>query len=391
MLLYLTLAGFLITLLVLINLRNSNKANIYLLFFLLINNIYALSHYATVYSHSKFFIAIMLIHFTPFYLLLGPLFYFYVRSLLIDDHRLSKRDYLHFIPALIILINIFPYIFKGIDYKLAYASKVIENTANFINFDYLFIPAGINFIFRPIHVLVYVVISIALIFKNRLNLKSNNMQQSLIYKWLLLLISISVVMYLSFLIFTIISYMTLDYNLAVTQASYILYLTIGGLIVLNFSLLFFPNILYGLPQLDYALKKQKKISNKIEEENKKESKSFEISDEKLLLLKLKIDNYLGSRPYLKTNFNLTVMSADTDIPVHHLSYYFNEQMNINFNTWKNDLKVNYVIELIKKGSYENLTLDALSKQAGFGSRSSFINAFKQKTGLTPSEYLQELD
>jgi AraC-like DNA-binding protein len=391
MLLYLTLAGFFITLLVLINLRNSNKANIYLLFFLLINNIYALSHYATVYSHSKYFIAIMLIHFTPFYLLLGPLFYFYVRSLLIDDHRLSKRDYLHFIPALIILINIFPYIFKGVDYKLAYASKVIENTANFINFDYLFIPAGINFIFRPIHVLVYVAISIALIFKNRLNLKSNNMQQSLIYKWLLLLISISVVLYLSFLVFTIISYMTLDYNLAVGQASYILYLTIGGLIVLNFSLLFFPNILYGLPQLDYALKKQKKISNKIEEENKKESKSFEISDEKLLLLKLKIDNYLGSRPYLKTNFNLTVMSADTDIPVHHLSYYFNEQMNINFNTWKNDLKVNYVIELIKKGSYENLTLDALSKQAGFGSRSSFINAFKQKTGLTPSEYLQEID
>ncbi len=391
MLLYLTLAGFLITLLVLINLRNSNKANIYLLFFLLINNIYALSHYATVYSHSKYFIAIMLIHFTPFYLLLGPFFYFYVRSLFIDDHRLSKKDYLHFLPALIILINIFPYIFKGVDYKLAYASKVIENTANFVNFDYLFIPAVINFIFRPIHALIYVAISIALIFKNRFNLKSNNMQQSLIYKWLLLLISISVVLYLSFLVFTIISYVTLDYNLAVNQASYILYLTIGGLIVLNFSLLFFPNILYGLPQLDYALKKQKKIINKEKEEDKRESKSFEISDEKLLLLKLKLDNYLVSRPYLKSNFNLTMMSTDTDIPVHHLSYYFNEQMNINFNTWKNDLKVNYVIELIKKGSYENLTLDALSKQAGFGSRSSFINAFKQKTGLTPSEYLQVVD
>jgi AraC-like DNA-binding protein len=333
----------------------------------------------------------MLIHFTPFYLLLGPFFYFYVRSLLIDDHRLLKKDYLHFLPALIILINIFPYIFKGVEYKLAYATKVIENTANFINFDYLFIPAGINFIFRPIHALVYVAISIALIFKNRLNLKNNNMQQSLIYKWLLLLISISVVLYLSFLVFTIISYTTLDYNLAFSQASYILYLTIGGLIVLNFSLLFFPNILYGLPQLDYALKKQKKITLEEVDEEKKVTKSFEISDEKLLLLKLKIDNYLGSRPYLKSNFNLTVMSADTDIPVHHLSYYFNEQMNINFNTWKNDLKVNYVIELIKKGSYENLTLDALSKQAGFGSRSSFINAFKQKTGLTPSEYLQELD
>lgn len=218
------------------------------------------------------------------------------------------------------------------------------------------------------------------------------MQQSLIYKWLLLLISISVVLYLSFLVFTVISYITLDYNLAVGQASYILYLTIGGLIVLNFSLLFFPNILYGLPQLDYSLKKSTKaISTNGLEDAKKLSKSFEISDEKLLLLKLKIDNYLNSKPYLKPNFNLTVMSSDTDIPVHHLSYYFNEQMNINFNTWKNDLKVNYVIELIQKGTYENLTLDALSKKAGFGSRSSFINAFKLKTGFTPSEYLQDID
>ena len=392
MLLYLTLAGFLITILVLINLRNSNKANIYLLFFLLINNIYALSHYATVYSHSKYLIATMLIHFTPFYLLLGPFFYFYVRSLLVDDYRLTKKDYLHFIPALLILINILPYIFKSGEYKLAYAESVIQNISNFTNFDYLFIPAYLNFLFRPIHALVYVVASVVLIFKNRLNILSNNNQLKLIYKWLLLLTIISIVLYISFFVFTIISYLNNNYENTVKQASYILYSTIGGLIVLNFSLLFFPNILYGLPQLDYALiKTKKRVGTEVEEEAKKATKSFEISDEKLLLLKLKIDNYLESRPYLKSNFNLTVMSAETDIPVHHLSYYFNEQMNINFNTWKNDLKVNYVIELIKKGTYENLTLDALSKLAGFGSRSSFINALKLRTGLPPSEYLQELD
>lgn len=84
------------------------------------------------------------------------------------------------------------------------------------------------------------------------------------------------------------------------------------------------------------------------------------------------------------------MSADTDIPAHHLSYYLNEHLKINFNTWKNDLRINHVISLIESGSYETLTLDALSKQSGFGSRSSFINAFKLKTGQTPSEYLQNL-
>jgi AraC-like DNA-binding protein len=123
---------------------------------------------------------------------------------------------------------------------------------------------------------------------------------------------------------------------------------------------------------------------------KKEAKSFEISEDKLNLLKSKIDAYLLTLPYINLNFTLSVMSADTDIPAHHLSYYLNEHLQINFNTWKNELRINHVINLIESGSYESLTLDALSKQSGFGSRSSFINAFKIKTGQTPSEYLQNL-
>jgi AraC-like DNA-binding protein len=85
------------------------------------------------------------------------------------------------------------------------------------------------------------------------------------------------------------------------------------------------------------------------------------------------------------------MSSDINIPVHHLSYYFNEHLNIGFNTWKNNFKIDHVITLINDGSGEILTLDALAKQAGFGSRTSFFNSFKQKMGVTPSEYLNSLD
>jgi AraC-like DNA-binding protein len=392
MLLYLTLAGFLISILVLINLKNSNKANIYLLFFLLINNIYALSHYATVYSQNKYLIATMLIHFTPLYLMLGPLFYFYVRSLLADDYTLSKKDYLHFIPAGIILINVMPYLFKGFDYKLAYAISVMENPANLVNFDYLFISPSWNFLFRPIHALLYVIFSVVLIYKNKLNLSENNNQSGLIFKWLWMLIGVALVLYFSFFLFSIVGFITKDYNTTSVQAFYVLLATAISLVLLNFSLLFFPNILYGLPQLDYKLsplKGSKKINEETEE--KRITKSFEISEDKLMLLKSKIDSYLLIYPYLKPNFNLSMMSSETDIPVHHLSYFFNEYMKINFNTWKNDLRIEHVLELMKNGTYENLTLDALSKKAGFGSRSSFINAFKLKTGLTPSEYLQSLD
>ena len=167
------------------------------------------------------------------------------------------------------------------------------------------------------------------------------------------------------------------------------------MLLLNLSLLFFPNILYGLPQFDYAIitKKNREGQQRlgIVEDLKKQPKSFEISSEKLNLLELKIERYIESKPYLNPDFNLTMMSSDINIPVHHLSYYFNEHLNISFNTWKNNFKIDHVITLINNGTGEILTLDALAKQAGFGSRTSFFNSFKQKIGVTPSEYLNSLD
>ncbi len=395
MLLSITIFGFIVTLLLLLNLSQSNKANIYLFFFLLINNTYSLSHYATVYSGNRYLIAIMLVHFTPLYLLIGPFFYFYVRGLLTDDHKLNKWDYVHFIPAILFFINISPYLFHNWDYKLLYADNVVKDAHNFLNIDYLFIPTTLSFLTRPIVAIIYVIASVVLIFRKGLNENYLTHQAKLIFKWLVLIIFISIVLYFGFLFFTITSFVTKNVNFADKQGDFILYATIGSLVLLNLSLLFFPNILYGLPQLDYAIVTNQNRAEEerlgIAEDVKKQSRSFEISAEKLNLLTLKINRYAEAKPYLNPDFNLTVMSTDTDIPVHHLSYYFNEHLQVNFNTWKNDLKIDHVIYLIRNGSGEILTLDALAKQAGFGSRTSFFNSFKQKMGITPSEYLNRLD
>lgn len=390
MLLYLTILGFLVTFLILINLKTSNKSNLYLFFFLLINNIYSLSHYAAIDSGNIYFIAVMLVHFTPLYLLLGPLFYFYVRGLINDDASLSKKDIIHFIPAILVLINISPYLFFSVDQKLIYATEVIKNPTNIFNYKFLFLSPTLSFISRPIFAISYVILSANLIYKKGLNEVYRDMQPKLIYRWLISLIGMSLLLYFSFLLFSIIGYKTRNLQETQLRSEYILYGTGLGLLLLNFSLLFFPNILYGLPQLDFDMLKQNKTILQIDTSIKKEVKSFEISEDKLSLLKSKIDAYLLTLPYTSLNFTLSVMSAETDIPAHHLSYYLNEHLQINFNTWKNDLRINHVINLIKNGSYESLTLDALSKQSGFGSRSSFINAFKLKTGQTPSEYLQNL-
>ena len=332
----------------------------------------------------------MLVHFTPFYLLLGPFFYFYVRGLVNDDASLSKKDILHFIPAILILINISPYIFQGIDHKLFFAREVIKDPVRIFKNNFLFLSPTASFISRPVFAISYIIPAAVLIYTKRLNENYNDLQSKLIYRWLISLIAITTLLYFAFLMFSIIGYKTQNAVETEARGEYVLYATAIGLLLLNFSLLFFPNILYGLPQLDYAFIKNRNKFLATTEELKKEVKSFEISEDKLNLLTSKIDAYLLTKPYLNIQFTLSVMSADTDIPAHHLSYYLNEHLQINFNTWKNDLRINHVINLINSGSYESLTLDALSKQSGFGSRSSFINAFKLKTGQTPSEYLQNL-
>ena len=388
LLLYITILGFIVSLLLLINIKESNRVNLFLFGFFFINNLYSLAHYATIYSGSKAMIAILLVNFTPLFLIVGPVLYFYVRGVLRDDFRLSKLDYLHFFPALLLCINILPHLFSSYEDKIEYAGRVLQNPAEILRNKNLFIPSVVNFIFRPLIGLIYVVICIRLMFLKFKYEKPEDKQSILIFKWLSFLIFNTLLVYASFLVFTIFSFQTLDYKIAEVKGYYFLNITLVGLVLFNVSLLFFPNILYGLPQLDFVLhNKQKEVVQ--DNSTKKAIRSFEISEEKLALLHDKIEQYCETKPYLNPDFSLSTMSADTDIPVHHLSYYFNEHLNINFNAWKNDQKINYVIELIENGSNELLTLDALAKQAGFGSRTTFFNAFKQKMGLTPSEFLNK--
>ena len=388
MLLYITILGFIVSFLLLINIKESNRVNLFLFIFFFINNLYSLAHYATIYSGSKTMIAILLVNFTPLFLTVGPILYFYVRGVLRDDYRLSKTDWLHFVPALILCINILPHLFSSYEDKIEFATRVLQNPAEILKNKNLFVPSVVNFVFRPLIGLIYVLICIRLMFLKFKYERPENKQAKLIYTWLVFLIFSTLLVYTSFLIFTIFSFQTLDYKIAEVKGYYFLNLTLIGLVLFNVSLLFFPNILYGLPQLDFVL--PNKIKDPAAEQlPKKVVRSFEISDEKLQLLHDKIEQYCQTKPYLNPEFSLSTMSADTDIPVHHLSYYFNEHLNINFNAWKNDHKINYVIELIDNGSNELLTLDALAKQAGFGSRTTFFNAFKQKMGLTPSEFLNK--
>jgi len=53
--------------------------------------------------------------------------------------------------------------------------------------------------------------------------------------------------------------------------------------------------------------------------------------------------------------------------------------------------VEHAKELLKNGLTGTITIDGIGVDSGFKSRSTFYEAFKAETGMTPSQYLESLE
>jgi AraC-like DNA-binding protein len=82
------------------------------------------------------------------------------------------------------------------------------------------------------------------------------------------------------------------------------------------------------------------------------------------------------------------MSFDLKISERNLSVYLNAKLKKTFGEWKNDQRIDHVVQLINDGHAKLYTIEALSTMVGFQSRSKFIDAFKQRQGVTPSAYIK---
>lgn len=105
-----------------------------------------------------------------------------------------------------------------------------------------------------------------------------------------------------------------------------------------------------------------------------------------------IEDYMvESKPYLDRELSIFDMAEQLQIPRHFLSEVINEHLGKNFYNLINDYRVDEVKKRLEDPKYKHLTILAIAYDSGFNAKSSFNTIFKEKTGMTPSEYLKTVN
>ena len=399
MLLYISLLTIILSgLLVTYNWR-INKNTIYLGAFFSILATYGLTHYFTIYANSPFWLAVFYNNFSPFWFLTGPLLLFYYRGTLTDNSRLKGTDIIHFIPFLVQLIGIFPYLLTPFSYKIDIAAQILNDLNLITQFKVNWITKPIvNFLGRPILVFLYLGYITYLLWLN--NPKSNRakvpiQQFKLTYRWLILLEVTTAILIINFFLLSL-SLSKQTVTATMVNAQFTHFFSGIAYFCMSFMLLLFPRILYGMPI--YTANSITEISS--QEKLKKETNPIvepinivaEIQlpqDDPFFELVDKINAYLKKEePYLNPEFTINELAASLKVPVHHVSYCLNTLMNVKFTSLRTQLRIQYAAKLLDSGQADELSMDGIGKKSGFSTRSNFYNAFKTETGMTPSEYLE---
>ena len=91
---------------------------------------------------------------------------------------------------------------------------------------------------------------------------------------------------------------------------------------------------------------------------------------------------------LYKNLNLTLKSLSETLQTypHYITFVLNSILNQNFYDFINTYRIEEAKLMLLDSKKNNLTILAIAYDCGFNSKSSFNRMFKQKTGLTPTEF-----
>ncbi|TVP43576.1 MAG: AraC family transcriptional regulator [Mongoliibacter sp.] len=313
---------------------------------------------------------------SPFIYIIAPAAYLYVRTVLDEEVKFSFFDLLHFTPAIFHFVELTPFFLKSAETKINILEIIFIDPDYSLALQEGFLPQKWHSFLKTIIGLIYFSFQFYII---RQYTKKNHIldsYQEKIIQWLdwftLMLISCYSLLLVS--LFTNNESYSIHHLLTVVIAS--------TLLIILIYLFLQPQILYGLADFSES----ENLANEILSQTT-DNRNLSLSADQISDYRYRIEKYLETKkPYLDSSFRMQDMVEDTCIQRHHLSATINTVYQMNFNGLINKYRVNYIKKNIHAKKWSNLSLEGIGMEAGFKSRSTFLQSFKKETGMTPSVF-----
>lgn len=297
---------------------------------------------ATIFKYVEVF-------FYPIMLSLPILVFLYIKSLVHNhDEEFGKDLWIHFfIPIQSLLFNLIPIFF---DSNATDLTKKLDYT-NFFSLKVTFILMNIYYLIKAYNV-----------FKiNSKRIKEEySYQAGIQFKWI------------SFFVLGYIVFIICFFGLNPNASPFVVYIPFLMISLYLYFQRFNQNSI-ELQLIDETFSK-KDIQNGLPELKRKE------------ILKNLVEFVEKNEIYLKKDLTIHDISKEININSSYISNVLNQNLKCNFVTFINTYRINKAKDILLSKEYSNYTIEAISELVGFNSKSSFNNAFKQISGITPSEF-----
>jgi len=99
-----------------------------------------------------------------------------------------------------------------------------------------------------------------------------------------------------------------------------------------------------------------------------------------------VSEWTARKGYLHKKATLQRVADEMDLPRNQLSAWLKATDRV-FNQWINSLRIEEAKQLLRE--HADWSNDSIADQCGFGSRSYFQTVFKDNTGMTPAQFVEE--
>jgi len=308
----------------------------------------------------------------------APVLYLYILSIIYSDFKLKRKDLLHLLPFLVVLILFIPsYYSQDFNAKQQYRREPMTISR---------IEITLSYIILHMQALFYMILSFQVVNKyKQLLLENYSNANKFNYRWMLRLISIYAIIAILGGIRSLFMFMDIDFLSRYALLLFVQLIILGFICWMVLKALHSPDLFRGISS-DMLL-----VKNYIERDLS-DLENVEAGEENSMQIRklTEIDQFMfDKKPFLDASLTLFDLANQLGITKQEFSLLINKNLNQRFFDFINGYRIRLAMDILKDPSKKDLTVLEILYEVGFNSKSSFNTAFKKLTNYTPTQYRQK--